>query len=266
MPNTAIETSPLTTEADRALAAALIGLPSVRAVSLGGSRALGLADATSDTDLYAWFEAPLDASALRQAAIAGLADGGAVALFDQFGPEDKFAIDGRLVEIVYLDLADINASIEAATTVGLDGEVCATAFLHTAARGVPLADPDGALAGLRDTLQTYPEATRAAQFANLPPMAEEFGSQLRGAQRRGDVLMVARRRAALIDVVASLTFALNRRYHPGEKRLAVHLDACALRPDGLVERLQRAATLPADDPALPTAFESLIAELVALGN
>lgn len=121
MPNTAIETSPLTTEADRALAAALIGLPSVRAVSLGGSRALGLADATSDTDLYAWFEAPLDAPALRQAAIAGLADGGAVALFDQFGPEDKFAIDGRLVEIVYLDLADINASIEAARPSGSMG-------------------------------------------------------------------------------------------------------------------------------------------------
>ena len=43
------------TDAHLAVAAALIALPGIHAVSLGGSRAVGLTDRASDTDLYAWY-------------------------------------------------------------------------------------------------------------------------------------------------------------------------------------------------------------------
>lgn len=251
------------TDADRGVAAALVALPGVRAVSLGGSRALGLTDPRSDTDLYAWYRGSLSGAALRQAALAHCADD-EVLSFDVFGPEDHWHQDGSLVEVVYLDLDEIEGLATRARTEGLSGEVCATAFLHTAYASVPIEDPYDDLARLRSELATYPEATRVRQLAELPVMAEEFASQLRTAQARQDWPMVARRRAGLLDVAVSLVFALNRRYHPGEKRLLVLVERCAVRPEGMVERLRSVCLADPDDPTLSGQFMDLIGEVVAL--
>ena len=50
----------------RDVANALIALDGIRAVSLGGSRVLGMDDAGSDTDLYAWYRGPLVGAGVRQ--------------------------------------------------------------------------------------------------------------------------------------------------------------------------------------------------------
>lgn len=251
--------------ADRAVAGALLDLPGMVAVSLGGSRALGLTDRVSDTDLYAWYRGTLAPAARRRDALAGLADD-EIRSYEVFGPEDHWHVDGQLVEVVYIDLDVIERQAAQARTEGLGGEVCATAFLHTAYASLPIEDPYSVLAGLKRDLATYPEATRARQLAELPMMAEEFASQLRTAQGREDWPMVVRRRAGLLDVTASLVFALNRRYHPGEKRLLVHLGQCELLPDRLVQRLRSACLADSDDPSLATRFVGLIAEIVALNG
>jgi hypothetical protein len=253
------------TGADRAIAGALVSLPGIRAVSLGGSRAVDLMDRASDTDLYAWYRGGVAPPELRQATLANLADD-EVRSFDVFGPEDHWHVDGQLVEVVYLDLDVIEQQSSRARTEGLSGEVCATAFLNTAYASLPVDDSYGELSRLRSELATYPEATRARQLAELPVMADEFASQLRTAQYREDWPMVARRRAALLDVTVSLVFALNRRYHPGEKRLLVHTGQCALQPDRMVPRLRSACLADPDDPALATRFIGLIAEVVALAG
>jgi hypothetical protein len=247
----------------RGVADALIVLDGIRAVSLGGSRALGMDDAGSDTDLYAWYRGPLVSAAIRQQALDGLADD-VVVPFDAFGPEDHWHSDGGPFEVVYVDLDDIHAQISRARGVGLDGEVCATAFLHTAYASVPIADPYAELGRLHNDLTTFPEATRAAQLLRLPVMAGEFASQLRGAQARQDWPMVVRRTAGLLDVTVSLLFALNRRYHPGEKRLLAHVASCELRPTNVAERLRTACMAAPDDPSLAEQFLTLIAEIVAL--
>ncbi len=96
-------------------------------------------------------------------------------------------------------------------------------------------------------------------------MADEFASQLRTAQDREDWPMVIRRRAGLLDVTVSLVFALNRRYHPGEKRLLVHVGQCERRSrTASCSACGRRALADADDPALATRFLGLIAEIVAL--
>lgn len=251
------------TEADREAATALLALPGIRAVSLGGSRALGLTDHRSDTDLYAWYRGVLAPADRRRVVLAYLADDD-VRSFDVFGPEDHWHVDGRLVEVVYLDLDEIERQVARARTEGLAGEVCATAFLHTAYASEPVADPYADLDSLRGDLDTYPEATRDRQLAELPVMAEEFVSQLRTAQAREDWPMVVRRRAGLLDVTVSLVFALNRRYHPGEKRLLVHVGQCAVEPERLVQRLRSASLADPDDPTLGARFTGLIAEVVAL--
>ncbi len=247
----------------RDVANALIGLDGIRAVSLGGSRALGMDDASSDTDLYAWYRGPLMGAAVRHQALADLADD-VVVPFDAFGPEDHWRSDGRPFEVVYVDLDDIHAQISRARSVGLDGEVCATAFLHTAHASVPIADPFAELDRLHSDLASFPEATRTVQLLQLPVMAGEFASQLRGAQARQDWPMVVRRTAGLLDVTVSLLFALNRRYHPGEKRLLAHVASCEVRPPNVADRLRTACVTAPDDPSLAEQFVSLIAEIVAL--
>lgn len=250
------------TDVDRAVAAALVSVPGVRAVSLGGSRAVGLDDRGSDTDLYAWYRGALADPRVRKRALGDLAAD--LVSYDIFGPEDHWHTDGRLVEVVYLDLDVIESLARDAATDGLGGEVCATAFLHTAYAGVPIDDPFGDLERLRAELATFPEATRRRQFAELPLMADEFASQLAKAQSREDWPMVVRRRAGLVDVVVSLVFALNRRYHPGEKRLLVHVDACPVRPVDLVGRLEAACLTDPDDASLAPQLLALVAETAAL--
>jgi hypothetical protein len=247
----------------RDVANALIGLAGIRAVSLGGSRALGMDDASSDTDLYAWYRGTLVGAAVRQQALADLADD-VVVPFDAFGPEDHWHSDRRPFEVVYVDLDVIHAQISRARSVGLDGEVCATAFLHTAYAGVPIADPYAELDRLQTDLASFPEATRTTQLLQLPVMAGEFASQLRGAQARQDWPMVVRRTAGLLDVTVSLLFALNRRYHPGEKRLLAHVASCEVRPPNVADRLRTACLTAPNDPSLAEQFVSLIAEIVAL--
>lgn len=251
-------------DSDRALASALLTLPEVIAVSLGGSRALGTDDEASDTDLYAWYRGTPPPAEARGAALRPLADG-VIHSSDLFGPEDHFAVAGRLTEVVHLDLDALTEQARVARTEGLGGDVCATAFLHTAFAGIVVADPSGALGRFQADLAHYPEATRERQLRDLPQLADEYASQLTKAQLRGDWPMVVRRRAALVDVLASVVFAVNRRYHPGEKRLLAHLAAAPVRPDDLTGRLETACLAPAEDLELAPLLVGLIGETVALG-
>lgn len=249
-------------DTDRALAAALLPLAGVAAVALGGSRASGLADAASDTDLYALCPTGVPDAAARVRALAPLADGGRVRRETAWGDEDHLHLDGRLVEIVYLDGSVLD--VERFYDPGAEPTGYTTAFLHTLAGAVGVADPDGTLAALQERLRTFPEATRARILAQAPSELAGYLTQLRAAQSRGDWTSVTHRRAALQTAWFDLLFALNRRYHPGEKRLLPHAETCPRRPDALRARWTAAALAPADDPGLPDALAALVDDLLAL--
>lgn len=249
------------TPTDHRVADALVALPGVRAVFLGGSRATGTADDSSDTDLYALCRPVPDADAAATA-LRPLADDGHITRVTTWGAEDHFRVAGRLVEIVHLD-ADALA-VDAFYDPGVAPTGYTTAFLHTLALGVPLADPNGELAALQDRLRTYPEATRARILAEVPAELAEYLSQLRKAQGRADWTSVTHRRAAAQTAWFDLCFALNRRLHPGEKRMLTHLADCPVVPADAVARWAQASLLPADDPALPDVLGELASELVSL--
>ena len=135
---------------DDQIAHALLRIPGVRAVLLGGSRATGVADAASDTDLYALRSGPPAPEGVRAGVLAPFADGGTVTHDDTWGVEDRLHHDGRLVEVMHFDLAEFR--VDEAFDPGLDPNGYTTAFLHTLARGVPLADPYGDLTRRRARL------------------------------------------------------------------------------------------------------------------
>lgn len=246
------------------LAETLLGLTGVRAVFLGGSRAAGTGDAASDTDVYALHRGPLPDAAARAAALAPLADGGVVREETAWGVEDHLHAGGGLIEIVHLDADALG--LDAFYDPGVDPTGYTTAFLHTLAGGVPLADPHGDLAAIQGRLATYPEATRARLLAQLPRELAEYAATLTKAQTRGDWTGVTNRRAAFQAAWFDLLFAVNRRYHPGEKRLLAHLERCPVTVPDAGVRWTRVSLAAADDPALPRELAALASDLVRVAT
>jgi hypothetical protein len=159
-------------------------------------------------------------------------------------------------------LDELRAEIEQAFGEGLISEGYTTARLFYVANGQPLHDPAGVLSALRERLLGgYPEPTRRLLLRYHPALLSVYLGHLRLAQARGDLLMVQHRRYTVQMVFFNLLFALNRRYHPGEKRLLIHGERCPLRPADLAARWSHAACLAADDPALAETLASMIDDL-----
>jgi hypothetical protein len=253
-------------DSDESLAAALIRLPGVVGVLLGGSRATGTADSGSDTDLYAFHVGAVSPAGDRAAALGSVADHGGVREETAWGPEDHFTVAGSLVEVVHLDLDAMSADVDRAYSTGLDDEGFATAFLHTVDVGHILRDPTGRLSAMRARLDTYPGATRARLLATLPSIGAAYLGQLTKAASRGDLTMVQHRRAGIQTIYFNLLFTINRRYHPGEKRLLEHGERCPIRPANQTARWVEICRMPADDVRLPSCLDSLMADLTSLGN
>lgn len=249
-------------DSDHALAAALLTVPGVRAVLLGGSRADGSADAASDTDLYALHRGPLAADTARARALRGIADGGRITHQDTWGPEDHLHVGGRLVEVVHLDLDALG--LDAAYDPGLDPSGYTTAFLHTLAHGVTVADPHGEIAAVQQRLATYPEATGRRVLDQAPTELMGYLDQLAKARARQDWTSVLHRRAALQTTWFDALFALNGAFHPGEKRLLEHAGRLVRTVDDLHDRWTVVSLARGDDAELLPRLSSLVEDLLAL--
>jgi hypothetical protein len=213
-----------------------------------------------------YWRAPLAEAALREQRLSAVADAGSVAIgILTWGLEDHFALAGRNAELIYVSLDELLADVEQAYGAGLEGEGFTTANLNYVANGRPQYDSTGELLALRARLlAAYPEATRRRLLASHPELLRVYLAQLRRAQARGDLLYVQHRRYTAQMVFFNALFALNRRYHPGEKRLLIHAERCPLRPADCAERWSHVARIPADDMALADALGELVEDLCKL--
>jgi hypothetical protein len=244
------------------IAAAGAALPGFEAMSLGGSAGAGLDDAQSDLDIHVYWRPPLATPEQRAAQLAGCADPGSIELEVRFwGLEDHLRVGGRDVELIYVHLEDLRAEVDRAYAEGLGAEGFATAQLYYVANGRPFYDPKAELAALRARLATYPEPTRRRLLESHPALLRAYLRHLRVAQSRGDLLFAQHRRYTIQMVFFNALFALNRLYHPGEKRLLIHAQRCAVQPPDLAARWNHIARLPADDGALADVLDELVDDL-----
>jgi hypothetical protein len=245
-------------------------IPGVLAISLGGSVGSGFADEASDLDFHVFWEAPLAPPAEREAHLAMVADAGSVIARPgeaSWALEDWFSVEGRLVELIYVAWRDVEADVTSAYDHGLSDEEFTTARLHNYARGRVLHDPTGVLRAVRDRLnRAYPENTRELLLRREPERLAMALKQLRTAQARRDLLFAQHRRYTMQTIAFNLLFALNRLYHPGEKRLLAHAERCPIRPANFAARWERIALLPADDMALADELTAMVEELCALAE
>jgi predicted nucleotidyltransferase len=248
------------------LVAALAGLPGVAAIALGGSANAGLADESSDLDVYVYYHEPLATSADRAARLRVLADQGTLGVgILTFGLEDHLHVQQKLVELMYLDLDRLIAEADRAYSEGLSSEGYTTSLLYILFGNQVFHDATGEVTALHERLHAgYPEPTRTRLLREQPEVLRYFLELLQISQQRGDLLYVQHMRYSIQMSYFNLLFALNRMYHPGGKRLLQHAQRCAIQPPGLLTRWYEITRLSADDSALAERLEALIDDLCRL--
>jgi hypothetical protein len=198
----------------------------VQAVGLAGSQTSGAAvDLTSDIDLYVYTNAliPLaERTALVQQSGAGRAD--LNLQFWDLGDEWFDAETGIEVDVIYWETPWITEMLDRVLVHHAANVGYTTCFWHTLRNTRVLYDPGGWLQRqIMRTQQPYPEALRRAIIAKNYPVLRQvipgYAHQIEKAVRRGDLVSVNHRVAALLASYFEVIFALNRVLNPGEKRL-----------------------------------------------
>jgi len=248
---------------------AVVGqIPGVVAIAQGGSVNAGLADSASDRDFHVYWEPPLALAAERAVRLATLADPGCVWPGEgttSWLVEDHYAVARQPIEHIYIRMADVPAEIEVAYRDGFAEEGFTTGRLFCFANDRIVYDPTGGLGAQQARLRTsYPDALRRAVVRRQTARLALYLAQLRTGQQRGDLLYAQQIRTKLQNVYFDLLFAVNRHYHPGEKRLLTYAARCPLCPPDWLARWEHIARLPADAPELVAELGTLAAALCAL--
>jgi predicted nucleotidyltransferase len=212
--------------------------PEVTAVILSGSTAGESFDAGSDLDLYVYAEheppkpwrAELARKFGKRASIGN----------DFWEPGDEWVAlqTGNVVDIMYRSPAWIEQQLDRVLRRHQASVGYSTCFVYNVLHSKTLYDRGNWFASLRaEAEQPYPESLRRAIVAKNHPILRRtlssYEHQIAMALGRNDHVCVNHRIAALLASYFDILFAMNRLFHPGEKRLVAHvLATCPKYPPG----------------------------------
>jgi hypothetical protein len=215
------------------VSAALAAVPGVVAVALGGSRATGVAHASSDTDIGLYFgeRAGLDVQRLLEV-VKGLVDDPAAAKVTEVGGWGPWivgggwlTITGQKVDVLYRPIESVEKVIRDCREghVSLDYQpghphgFCSAIWMGEVALCRPLRDPDGALARLKSMAVPYPEKLREALIRRFQWEILFSIENAQTAMPKGDQSYIAGCAFRSFACAAQVLFALNRNYLINEK-------------------------------------------------
>jgi predicted nucleotidyltransferase len=209
-------------ELARTLATQYSQSPVVQAVVLSGSQTNGLAEASSDIDLYVYSDdtVPL---AFRQ----GIAkDAPRTELNNQYWEteDDWLHESGIQVEVIYRSRQWLEEQLGRVLEHHQASVGYSTCFWHNVITSNILFDRALWFTALQTkATQPYPEQLKHAIIAkNFPLLRDSLTSylgQLDKAVKRSDLISINHRVAALLASYFDILFAVNEVLHPGEKRL-----------------------------------------------
>jgi Domain of unknown function (DUF4037) len=230
------------------IASAFASIPSVEAVAWCGSAAMGVADAHSDFDFYVYTNAPVPVEDRRSVISERSRHSQLNNIFWEL--EDEWIDrENRRFNAMYrahdFVLGEIAARLDRySADLGYT-----TAYCFSVANGFILHDPrqwlDGVQARLR---QPFPEPlVRSIVAKNRPVLGGGMQScylaQMKAAIERGDLISLNHRVAVWIASYTDILFAVNRQYHPGEKRLVMYMQGLPDLPEKAVEDVPRLCAL-----------------------
>jgi predicted nucleotidyltransferase len=241
--------------------------PQVEAVAVSGSITSGaLTDLASDIDLYVYTSAviPIDARLALVEAAGGASRADMNLDYWDLGDEWFHAPSGIEIDVMYWDTRWIEEMIARVVTRHQASIGYSTSHWHTIRTSRVLFDRSGWFQRLQTLAETpYPEPLRQAIICRnhslLRGVIPAYLHQVEKAARRGDLISVNHRVAALLASYFDILFACNRVLHPGEKRLLEQAHRiCARLPEGMT------ADVTAVLQAAGIAGETLLAPLKGL--
>jgi hypothetical protein len=229
-----------------------------------------MSDAASDIDLYVYTREDIP---LEERRLIVERAGGASRLslgLTFWGPGDEWmhAASGIEIDAVYFDAAWMEAQIQRIYQENQASLGYSTCFAYTVRHSEIFYDPVGWFTAMQEACrQPYPVALGRNIIALNHPVLRDiipsYKAQIEKAARRGDLVSLNHRLAALLASYFDILFALNRELHPGEKRLLEQAQSrCARLPVDMAENV--AAVLAAaatGDPLLLARLETLLDHL-----
>lgn len=213
-------------------------LPEVIAVVLSGSQGSEFSDDGSDLDLYVYAEheppqawrADLARKFGERASIGN----------DFWEPGDEWVAlrTGSVVDIMYRSPVWIEQQLDRVLLRHQASVGYSTCFVYNVLHSKTLYDRGKWFAALRAKAeQPYPEPLRRAIVAKNHPILRStlssYEHQIAMALERNDRLSVNHRITAMLASYFDILFAINRLFHPGEKRLVAYaLAKCPKHPPG----------------------------------
>ena len=219
-------------------------LPQVEAIALGGSRATGRQDETSDYDVYVYITAPIPEEDRRKILTQ-------YCKYMEIGNsfwelEDDVTLNNGIdMDIIYRNLTDFEQTV---TSVVMDCNPWngyTTCMWHNLITSKIVLDKSGKLSNLQEKFRIpYPRKLKENIISNnmklLSGMLPSFDTQIKKAENRGDLVSVNHRVTEFLASYFDILFALNEMTHPGEKRMQSICSAeCRLLPRNFDENLNR---------------------------
>jgi len=249
----------MTMQSDEALLGRLVrtldGVPGIRSVALGGSRARGEATAQSDYDIGLYYEAdcPIDVDRLAKAAMSmpGAASSSITAI-GEWGPWINggawLTVEGQRVDLLYRDLDKVRKVIESCRAGRIErvyqpghphGFVSAI-YMGEVALCRVLWDPEDVLAGLKRRCEVYPPTLAEALIRSFfweARFALENAAHGRG---RDDPAYVAGCGFRAVACLCQTLFALNGVYLLNEKGAVRGVEELTRHPADFARRVSQA--------------------------
>ena len=226
------------------LFAELAALAQVEAIALGGSRATGRADVNSDYDVYVYATGPIPEQARREIL-------SKYCSYMEIGnsfwelEDDVTLRDGIDMDIIYRNLSDFERTVSSVVLDCTPWNGYTTCMWHNLITSTIVADRSGVLHALQEKYRIpYPKQLKKNIIANnmklLSGMLPSFDTQIKKAERRGDLVSVNHRVTEFLASYFDVIFALNEMTHPGEKRMqSICSRECSILPERFDENFCR---------------------------
>jgi hypothetical protein len=237
------------------LVRALGGVPGIRAIVLGGSRARGEATAQSDYDIGLYYEAdhPIDIGRLAKAAmlLPGAASSSVTAI-GEWGPWINggawLTVDGKRVDLLYRELGKVRSVIEACHAgriervyqPGHPHAFVSAIYMGEVALARVLWDPDAVLAPLKGRCTPYPPALAEALIRTFLWEAKFAVENALHGRGKDDPAYVAGCAFRSVACLCQSLFALNGVYLLNEKGAAPAVEKLPRHPADFAARVEQA--------------------------
>lgn len=216
----------------------------VEAITIGGSRASGYFDKTSDYDVYVYYSTPIlseDRLPILQKYCKQIECNNTF-----WETEDNCVLNDDIpIDIIYRHLQSFEKSLEAVVFQFQASNGYTTCLWHNVLHSLIVYDKTGSFKKMQDKFSVpYPNQLREniiqKNSALLKGYLPSYLDQIKKAVNRDDRVSIQHRTTEFLASYFDIIFALNFMTHPGEKRLiSICKKECKVLPDSFEENINQ---------------------------